>query len=1849
MKVNKYFWRILFQLFLATQLLCLCRGQVWQTISQYFYDIPKADQASFDSDRANWEQTGDYGKQVSGFPDNGVYLYLGQLKVSNSAMLRVNNIIPHTQLSITFLYQASGVPFTINLFVTTDSTVQNFSLTSVNGNDQAFNINTAQTYPHTADHVEILITGSGYSSDASVVNNQLFSFRRFVLKINVCHPSCASCNGSLINNCLSCYSNSFSLQSGMCLCSSSSYMIINNPCTSIPCSSCAPCHANCLTCFQSGTQGCLSCSPDKYFYNNQCFIQCQPGTYQDELNKICGDCFPGCATCTGPGNQQCQSCTQPASGKVYLDVDQCVNTCPIGKYPDDGQLKCINCDSTCYQCDSGSPTSCTDCKNPYFYLIASKTCVKICPDQFYANTANQQCNNCDQHCGNCVNSPTNCTSCGPTVVNNQQYLQGNVCVQAAQCNTSTFADNVSFTCKPCHPSCYNCSGSLIDQCTQCDISKNNYLQDGKTCVQTCKPGTYKDNSTPANPVCSLCDGSCLTCSTSGPTNCLSCPPSNYLQYIPISGPTGKCVIQCDSHYYHDSNSICQQCHTTCGECTGNLLNQCKTCTGMNNLTNQNTCVITCPDGFYGDSNICKSCNLTNCKTCITSDSNCTSCNNSLYLNDNTCVASCPPDRYTSNTDMKCYKCFANCLTCSGIAYNQCITCQPTKKYFAKNSLDNYGQCTDDCSTLSLIRFDGPIYQDSIPQQFLCLAICPPYYFKDTSNPSSPTCTRCDSTCLNCSDTTKTGCTKCYSPLYLLNGSCDFCPNGMYGTVQPSGDRVCQSCNTKCQACFGPAIDNCTSCPAKQYLTASNSCVTDCPRNTYAYNNKCIQTCPIGLYGQDYPKSICTNCDNSCAVCFNQGNNNCNSCKPSFFLYGTSCLSTCVDGTWPNPVSSTVLEPVCSPCDSSCQTCVGPQTTDCTSCRTGRYLFNNQCVQKCPDSLFGQQKNSLNKCVPSCDSDQFQNVVSNTCQICSSECNGCVGPTFKFCLTCATGFIRFQDMCVSSCPDGFWMNNQTKTCDPCSDQCIKCQQDQTHVCLKCQIGYFLYEGACISKCPDLLQPNIEKQICEACPNKTYTLYDSKKQQIQCINCHYSCSSCQGPNQNQCTLCEATRGETGSLPEQGYCFCQSNYIDKLEETCYQKDQVINFAYGSQTLSFFISTIASGIVGIFGNPTMLFSFIEVCQQLSYLQYMNTTYPYSFDDFSRKFYGYNINNLIVNPLSKVNLGGTQSSQSSQSGQRTLIQEIIDISQQNQSNNAYLNDQKASDKFYFNDKTSSFLFNSFTILIIVVFFWLVALIFRFCRYVYRKVHYKSTDDQIANKKKKFTVGNKISAALTVGLPFIIFQITSLEFILYSLLQYQNMNDNTLFNFISFCVCIVGTIYFLLMVYYIYYVLNIMKKHRKQNYYSKWSFLWHQVSFQESKMKRNFFLLLILKKFFICIFIVFLQIRLEFQVLGIFALNALQTGYMLFLNPYQERFYRYVSTITYTLMTAIQGCILIYSLTLNTNTQVNSIIAAEILIAVLMLFFCGVCIIELFRNIPIIFKMIKKIFQNKIENQADQQQRMKKVQMKDYEKSYKNELIQNSVVNPLENVGSEDEEVVEEELGPKHLKNSSEEDDEDNEDDDESDDSSENKNKGDKSEDGDDEDEEERNKKKFNSSDIPLTQFMLNQRRSLSRSGSMQADRSSQILQQSSSLGNFGLKNNGNNYSIKFRLPRAESQLEYQITNQKFTEVQKNINQNQSLKDNTKTELQPEINTFESKKKLKMKGIKQSGNLINSLKVLQQSDGFLRNNQIQQQQQTPQIQNSLKKLPKVNEKKNKMQGLLKGLNLGQDKKKSNEYDETPMF
>lgn len=46
--------------------------------------------------------------------------------------------------------------------------------------------------------------------------------------------------------------------------------------------------------------------------------------------------------------------------------------------------------------------------------------------------------------------------------------------------------------------------------------------------------------------------------------------------------------------------------------------------------------------------------------------------------------------------------------------------------------------------------------------------------------------------------------------------------------------------------------------------------------------------------------------------------------------------------------------------------------------------------------------------------------------------------------------------------------------------------------------------------------------------------------------------------------------------------------------------------------------------------------------MTYLNSTFPQDYDKFSQRFYGYNINNLLINPLTEIDLGGSSSSSSS-------------------------------------------------------------------------------------------------------------------------------------------------------------------------------------------------------------------------------------------------------------------------------------------------------------------------------------------------------------------------------------------------------------------------------------------------------------------------------------------------------------------------------------------------------------------------------------------------------------------------------
>ncbi|XP_008560794.1 furin-like protease 1 isoform X1 [Microplitis demolitor] len=65
----------------------------------------------------------------------------------------------------------------------------------------------------------------------------------------------------------------------------------------------------------------------------------------------------------------------------------------------------------------------------------------------------------------------------------------------------------------------------------------------------------------------------------------------------------------------------------------------------------------------------------------------------------------------------------------------------------------------------------------------------------------------------------------------------------------------------------------------------------------------------------------------------------------------------------------------------------------------------------------------------------------------------------------------------------------------------CNSFGSHGCLECKDGWFISEGRCLSECP----------------RNMYVDHDQRKN--ACIPCHYSCMTCSGPSDIDCTSCHA----------------------------------------------------------------------------------------------------------------------------------------------------------------------------------------------------------------------------------------------------------------------------------------------------------------------------------------------------------------------------------------------------------------------------------------------------------------------------------------------------------------------------------------------------------------------------------------------------------------------------------------------------------------------------------------------------------------------------------------------------------
>lgn len=125
---------------------------------------------------------------------------------------------------------------------------------------------------------------------------------------------------------------------------------------------------------------------------------------------------------------------------------------------------------------------------------------------------------------------------------------------------------------------------------------------------------------------------------------------------------------------------------------------------------------------------------------------------------------------------------------------------------------------------------------------------------------------------------------------------------------------------------------------------------------------------------------CLPCHPNCATCLDTTNFNCPVCDTKAYLFGSGlCLGSCPYGYKEDLVyhmchfdTNKLTKPqlqlsymnlncssaqytagnagICSSCDSSCQTCIGGTSQDCTSCGLGKYLTGGRCLTCDPQGM-----------------------------------------------------------------------------------------------------------------------------------------------------------------------------------------------------------------------------------------------------------------------------------------------------------------------------------------------------------------------------------------------------------------------------------------------------------------------------------------------------------------------------------------------------------------------------------------------------------------------------------------------------------------------------------------------------------------------------------------------------------------------------------------------------------------------------------------------------------------------------------------------------------------------------------
>ncbi|XP_029024628.1 proprotein convertase subtilisin/kexin type 5 [Betta splendens] len=243
------------------------------------------------------------------------------------------------------------------------------------------------------------------------------------------------------------------------------------------------------------------------------------------------------------------------------------------------------------------------------------------------------------------------------------------------------------------------------------------------------------------------------------------------------------------------------------------------------------------------------------------------------------------------------------------------------------------------------------------------------------------------------------------------------------------------------------------------------------------NTRCVSECPSGFWGE---RRRCKRCFSSCESCTGSRSDQCTSCQPGYHLTEetNTCTALCGDSYYLDHDAN-----MCRKCSENCLKCTS--NSICTECKQDTSLQGNRCQRSCAAGF-------------------YHDKLEGTCKPCHKACATCAGAGVGACSHCAEGYLMEEWRCVSSCSAGFYATEPNpeiadghRLCRRCDASCLTCV-GRLGNCSSCSSGHSLQEGVCV--------------VNTVCADRQYPGSSG-----ECRACHATCLKCTGPQSEDCVSC------------------------------------------------------------------------------------------------------------------------------------------------------------------------------------------------------------------------------------------------------------------------------------------------------------------------------------------------------------------------------------------------------------------------------------------------------------------------------------------------------------------------------------------------------------------------------------------------------------------------------------------------------------------------------------------------------------------------------------------------------------